>query len=226
LGKDSFNKPASEEALDVPQAEETASEAVSSAAKAVRVDSVEHALNDHAEQDVEQAAQETTPETVQVRNETKERERSYRSSDGEEWKNRALQLQADMARYRQRQKRIAHEQAQADQVALLNDVLAVADNLERALAAAQGGPAGRDETDPLTQGVEMTRTALQQTLAKYGLEQFQVMGEPFDPAWHQAVHIVPANVFGVRPGTIVQVLEEGYRRQGALFRPAKVVVAQ
>jgi molecular chaperone GrpE len=131
-----------------------------------------------------------------------------------------------MASYRQRQKRIAREQAQSDQIALLKDVLAVADNLDRALAAARGKPGEGGVSDPLTQGVEMTQAALQQTLAKYGLVQFQTEGEPFDPAWHQAIHVVPANVFGVKPGTVVEVLEEGYRRQGVLFRPAKVVVAQ
>jgi molecular chaperone GrpE len=72
----------------------------------------------------------------------------------------------------------------------------------------------------------MTRSALERTLARYGLERFQVQGKPFDPAWHQAVHVVPATAFGVTPGTVVEVLENGYRRRGALFRPAKVVVAQ
>jgi len=208
---------------------ETASTAVSTAARDL-LDNAQQALASTAEQAVRQAAQgEDTREAAQrtaPASVTQERELSYRSSKCEEWKARALRLEADMANYRERQKRIAHEQAEAEQISLLKDVLAVADNLDRALAAAQGKPGRPNERDPLTQGVEMTRAGLQRTLAKYGLEPFQVKGEPFDPAWHEAIQVVPANLFGVRPGTVVDVLEDGYRRQGVLFRPAKVVVAQ
>ena len=102
----------------------------------------------------------------------------------------------------------------------------MADNLDRALAAARPKPDRRNESTALIRGVEMTRGALQRALAKHGLEQFEAEGEPFDPAWHEAVHVVPAKPSGVTPGTVVEVLEDGYRRQGVLFRPAKVVVAQ
>jgi molecular chaperone GrpE len=224
------NTATAEEPTDVrTQTGETASTAVSSTAAPGPLDNAAWALKSAAEQAVRQAAQEAVQEEVQntaPADVTQERELSYRLSESEEWKERALRLQADMASYRERQKRIAHEQAQAEQIALLKDVLAVADNLDRALAAAQEKPGRRDESGPLTRGVEMTRVALQRTLAQYGLEQFQAEGKPFDPAWHEAVHVVPANVFGARPGTVVQVLEDGYRRRGVLFRPAKVVVAQ
>jgi molecular chaperone GrpE len=213
------NKAIAEEPADErAETGEAVVKAVSSSAGPVLVDQVSRALNS--------AAQEAVREAAQDKGETKERGHSYRSSEDEEWKERALRLQADMVGYRQRQKRIAHEQAQIEQIALLKDVLTVADNLDRALAAAQGKPGQRDESDPLAQGVELTRSALSRTLAKHGLEQFQAKGKPFDPAWHEAVHVVPANVLGVKPGTVVEVLEDGYRRRGVLFRPAKVVVAQ
>jgi len=235
----SGSKVRTEEPTDRTQTAETAVEAVSAAARELS-DNAARALNRTTGQAVQQAAQETAQEAAQEAaniapaSATQERELSYRLSESEEWKERALRLEADMANYRERQKRIAHEQAQADQIALLKDVLAVADNLDRALASAQDGalasaqeePGRRNELDPLIQGVEMTRAGLQRTLAKYGLEPFEVKGKPFDPAWHEAIHVVQANLFGVRPGTVVEVLEDGYRRHGVLFRPAKVVVAQ
>ncbi len=67
-------------------------------------------------------------------------------------------------------------------------------------------------------------------LANHGLERFEALGEPFDPAWHEAVHVVSARALGVEPGTVVEQLQSGYRRHEAghgerLFRPAQVVVA-
>jgi len=158
--------------------------------------------------------------------ETKEREHVFRSSEDQEWRERALRLEAEMANYRRRQQRIAQEEARSGQIALLKDVLVIADNLDRALAASHGHASNQSGPDSLTQGVQLTRSALQQILAKHGLERMQVKGMPFDPAWHEAMHVVPAETFGATPGTVVEVLEAGYRRQDALFRPAKVVVAQ
>jgi molecular chaperone GrpE len=125
-----------------------------------------------------------------------------------------------MDNYRRRQRRIARDEARRELDALLRDVLGVADNLDRALVAT------RDSCQALTEGVELTRSELQRVLAKYGLQRMQVQGQPFDPKWHEAVHVVPAQRLGVEPGTVVRVLQAGYSRKDSLFRPAKVVVAQ
>jgi molecular chaperone GrpE len=137
-----------------------------------------------------------------------------------------LRLQAERAGYRRRQQRLAQEAVQTERMALLNDMLVVADNLDRALDAADRNEKGLRALDALEEGVELTRSGLQRTLIKHGLERISVKGKPFDPNWHEAVYVVPAATLGVEPGTVVQVLEAGYRRQGTLFRPAKVVVAQ
>lgn len=158
--------------------------------------------------------------------ETKVKDDTYRSSEQESWRQRALRLQAEMETYRRRQRRIAQEEARSEQVALLRDVLVVADNLDRTLAAANGQAREGSGLEPLTRGVELTRSALERVLSKQGLERMQAEGKPFDPNWHEAVHVVPATTFGVEPGIVVEVLEAGYRREGELFRPAKVVVAQ
>jgi molecular chaperone GrpE len=104
------------------------------------------------------------------------------------------------------------------QESMLSDMLSVADNLDRALAATQGD-------DGLRQGVALTRDELLRVLAKYDVERVEAHGEPFDPHVHEAVSVAPARDFDVQPGIIVQVMQSGYRWGGRLLRPARVVVA-
>ena len=142
------------------------------------------------------------------------RERAPEPSEGETWRDRALRLQAEMDNFRKRQRRVAHDEARAERDRLLLDVLAIADNLDRTLAA--------DEADtPLRQGVAMTHDGIQQLLKRHGLERIEAAGQPFDPHWHEAVGVVP----GIEPGVVVEVMQSGYRREGRLFRPARVMVA-
>ena len=104
------------------------------------------------------------------------------------------------------------------QESLLSDMVSVADNLDRALAAAK-------EDNVLRQGVALTRDELLRILAKYDVERVEAHGKPFDPHVHEAVSVAPAHDFGVQPGIIVQVTQSGYRWEGRLLRPARVVVA-
>ena len=148
------------------------------------------------------------------------KQRTHRSSEEGDWRDRALRLQAEMDNYRKRQRRIAQQEAQAEQERLLHDVLGIADNLERTLAAASPG-----EDGAIRQGVELTRDELLRVLSRHGVERFEAGGEPFDPAWHEAVHVVAADALGVEAGTVVEVVRPGYRKGEQLFRPARVVVA-
>jgi len=147
--------------------------------------------------------------------------RSHSSSDAseEEWRDRALRLQAEMENYRKRQRRLAKERVRADQDRLLIEMLSIADNLDRTLAAAP-------EDDPIRQGVEMTRDSLLRLLERHGVERIEAHGAPFDPAQHEAVDVIAARLAGVEPGTVVRVAQPGYRRADRLLRPARVVVAQ
>jgi molecular chaperone GrpE len=120
--------------------------------------------------------------------------------------------------------RAAHKVATTREVAeaedrLLMEVLSIADNLERALAAA-------DQDTPIRQGVAITHRDVLQLLRRHGLERIEAYWQPFDPQWHEAIDVVPARELGVDPGTVVRVTVPGYRRGEQLFRPARVVVAQ
>jgi molecular chaperone GrpE len=141
-----------------------------------------------------------------------------------EWRERALRLQAEMENYRKRQQRIAQDQIVAERSRLLNQFLDVVDDLERALAAPAGSVGARNDHG-LRRGVELTHRAAMQLLEKEGATAIEAEGHPFDPKWHEAVATVPRNGGEVAAGTVVQVIEPGYRIADRLLRPAKVVVA-
>jgi molecular chaperone GrpE len=147
------------------------------------------------------------------------RERAAGTSNEEEWRDRALRLQAEMENYRKRQQRFAQEQVKGEQERLLREILAIADNLDRTLSAAE-------KDTPIRRGVALTREQLLRLLKRYEVELVEALHKPFDPAWHEAVDVVSSAELGVRPGSVVQVVEPGYRRGERLLRPARVIVAQ
>lgn len=102
------------------------------------------------------------------------------------------------------------------------DLLGVADNFDRALAAA---PAQADEgVKNFVVGVEMTAKALLGAFENNGLKKIDPpKGEKFDPHKHQAMMEQPGE--DVAPGGIIHVLQPGYELLGRLVRPAMVVVA-
>ena len=148
----------------------------------------------------------------------------------EDWRDRALRMQAEMDNYRKRQQRWAQDQIEAERHRLLNAYLQVVDDLERALAAVgvEDAPSGHGtgaHPAGLQAGVELTHRAALQFLQKEGVEPIEARHQPFDPNWHEAVATTSRNGSGFPSGTIVEVLETGYRLDGRLLRPAKVVVA-
>ncbi|KUJ82553.1 nucleotide exchange factor GrpE [Microbulbifer flavimaris] len=104
---------------------------------------------------------------------------------------------------------------------LLQDLLPVVDNMERALASIDQG----DEANKaVIEGIELTRKSFLDTLAKNGVEEVDPTGEPFDPELHQAMTQVPNG--DVEPNTVLEVFQKGYRLHGRLVRPAMVVVSK
>jgi len=105
------------------------------------------------------------------------------------------------------------------------DMLGIADNFARALAAVPAGV--RDAADPalkaVLDGVEATDRQLIQTLERYGVKQVDTSGK-FDPNLHQAIAEVPGN--GKPAGSIVDVMQTGFMIGERLLRPAMVTVAR
>jgi molecular chaperone GrpE len=125
---------------------------------------------------------------------------------------------ADFDNYR---KRVLREQEQLTARAaarLAEKLLPVLDDLDRALDAAE-----HHEEAKVVDGVRMTRATLWTVLAGEGIAEIEAEGA-FDPHVHEALLAQPAE--GVESGSIVQVLQKGYRLGESVVRPARVVVAE
>ncbi len=103
----------------------------------------------------------------------------------------------------------------------INDMLPVADNLERAIeASAVEGV----EVSSVIEGVELTLKTLIDGLNRQKVEPINPEGEPFNPELHQAMTMVPNP--DVEPNTVINVFQKGYTLNGRLVRPAMVVVSK
>ncbi|MBU1310027.1 nucleotide exchange factor GrpE [Rheinheimera muenzenbergensis] len=101
------------------------------------------------------------------------------------------------------------------------DLLPVVDNLERALAFINR----EDEAlKGVVEGVELTVKSFLDTVAKYGVNQIDPQGQPFNPELHQAMSIQPSA--DVAPNTVTFVMQKGYELNGRLLRPAMVGVSK
>jgi molecular chaperone GrpE len=130
----------------------------------------------------------------------------------------AQRTQADFENYR---RRMARENAAAGDrgvAKVARELLPALDHLELALKAAEEGH------PEVVKGFAMVRDELAGALARVGIEGFAPEGAVFDPNEHEAMAQAPAD--GAEPGTVVEVYQRGYRLNGAVLRPARVVVAQ
>jgi len=129
-------------------------------------------------------------------------------------------LVADFDNMRKRLTRDAEAQKKYAAESLMRDLLTALDNLDRALAAAKkAGDAG-----PLVVGVSATATQFLDVLRRYGVTKIDCPpGTPFDPNVHEAVTQVPTNDY--EPGSVAQVVQQGYLLHDRVLRPAAVIVS-
>jgi len=128
-----------------------------------------------------------------------------------------LRSVADFENYKKRAKRDIDDAVHRATHRLLDDFLAVPDNLDRALDVAEDGES------QLVQGIRMVMTSFMAALTKHGIEPVEAVGVLFDPAIHDALQQFDSPDFA--PGIVMQEFEKGYRRGERLIRPARVVVA-
>jgi molecular chaperone GrpE len=130
----------------------------------------------------------------------------------------AQRTKADFENYRKRVGREAAEAEVRGRADLARSLLPVLDNLERALAAAE--PIDRDTApNHLVHGVKLVYEELAGVLRGAGIETYSPAGEAFDPDWHEAMMTRAGE-----EGQVLEVLEKGYRLNGQVLRPARVVV--
>jgi len=137
----------------------------------------------------------------------------------DDYYDRWLRKSAEFDNYRRRIDRERREQAEQSVVDLMQDLLSVVDDFDRALTvdAGEGGAAYR-------KGVELIHGKLHDLLKRYGVRPIEALGADFDPNLHQAVvhEVSPEH----REGEVIGELQKGYMIKDRLLRPAMVKVAK
>jgi len=141
-------------------------------------------------------------------------------------RDRLLRAAAEMDNLRKRTEREVKDAGQYAISRFAHDLLGVGDNMRRALETV--GSEARSAADQvligLLDGVEMTERELLRTLDKHGVKRIEPEGERFDPNFHQAMFEVPDE--SVPSGTVVQVVQTGYKIGERCLRPAMVGVSK
>ncbi len=137
----------------------------------------------------------------------------------------AQRTRADFENYRKRmaaEMQVASVRGKAE---LAQGLIGVIDNLERALQAAGIDPDAEEMPgEPLAQGILLTYRELKAALERAGVESYDPTGEKFDPVWHEALQTRSAE--DAEAGTVVEVLQKGFRLDGQVLRAARVVVSE
>lgn len=130
----------------------------------------------------------------------------------------ALRTRAEFVNFQKR----AKQQAEIDRLHaignLAHDLLDVIDNLERAADALRAS-----NTEGIASGLDIVQKQFLATLAKYGVEPIDALGQPFDPNFHDALMQQPSNDYP--EGTVVAELSKGYKIHDRVLRPSKVAVS-
>jgi molecular chaperone GrpE len=143
-----------------------------------------------------------------------------------DYKDKLLRSLAEMENLRKRTERQVADAREYGIAAFARDILAVADNMERALGALDADLREKADagTKALLDGVELTERELLKVLEKHGVKKFEPLDEKFDPNLHQAMYEVPDTSRPV--GTVARVIQPGYMIGERVLRPALVAVAK
>ena len=140
------------------------------------------------------------------------------TAERDEYLDLVQRVQADFENYRKRSVREQERLVAHAHERLVRELLPVLDDLERALEAAE-----RHEEAQLVEGVKLVEKSLRASLAKEGLAEIDTDG-PFDPHVHEALLTQPSDAGA--SGSILEVVQRGYRVGDRVVRPARVIVAE
>ena len=174
-----------------------------------------------AAEDLKAAAAESTPDAP----ETGDAERiAALEAEVSNLKDQLLRALAESENLRQRTRREREDTIKYGAMGLVKDLVEVTDNLKRAIDSV---PADAVEDDSqlknLLTGVQMTDKEILTVLERHNIKQVAALGEKLDPHSHEALFEVPDP--NSPAGTVVQVMQPGYRLHDRLVRPARVGVA-
>jgi molecular chaperone GrpE len=132
---------------------------------------------------------------------------------------RYMRVQADYDNFRRRSRQEKEDFAKYASSKLIEQLLPIVDNFERALTASQSVK----DFDILIKGIEMTAKQLDQVLASEGLKSIESVNQPFNPEYHQAIMQVESAEH--EEGVIVEEVQKGYILKDKVIRPAMVKVS-
>jgi molecular chaperone GrpE len=138
----------------------------------------------------------------------------------DDYYDRLLRVTAEFENYRKRTERERRERSEAAGLEVIRDLLPALDDLERALAA----PLESASHANVREGIELIHRQLLEVIRRRGVEPFAVVGQMFDPEWHEAVGHEPAD--GRPDGEITTEVRRGYRVGQRLLRAPMVRVAK
>lgn len=136
----------------------------------------------------------------------------------EELNNRLLRVHADYDNFRRRTREEKERDAKYRAQSLVEEILPVLDNFERALNV----ETKNEESKSILQGMDMIYRQLLEALKKEGVSEIEAVGKPFDPNFHQAVMQVSEE--GYEANVVVEELQKGYMLKDRVIRPTMVKV--
>lgn len=139
-------------------------------------------------------------------------------------KDRMLRAAAETENVRRRLEREKADASTYAATGFARDILSIADNLTRAIAAIPESARDNDVVKSVITGVEMTAKELDSVFQRHGIARIESIGQKLDPHKHQAMMEIENG--DVEPGTIIQELQAGYVMKDRLLRPALVGVAK
>lgn len=170
------------------------------------------------------AADDLREETADAAPEVAEHDRAHAlEAELEELKSKILYANAETQNVRRRMEKDAADARAYAATTFARDILSVADNLARALAAIPAALREDEAMRPLVTGIEMTGKELDTVFQRNGITKIEAVGAKLDPNRHQAMIELPSDQ---EPGTIVQEMQAGYMIRDRLLRPAMVGVAK
>ncbi len=138
-----------------------------------------------------------------------------------------LRACADLENMRRRREKEMEEYAQYGHMVFAKELLAVADNLDRALLSVSSSDAHESAMKAFYDGVCLTQKTLEKVFATFHITKIQALNMPFSPLYHEAVgEKAPSPGHDIPDGNIVEVLQDGYLLKDRVLRPAMVMVAK
>ena len=125
---------------------------------------------------------------------------------------------AEIVNLRQRYARERNTLVKFSSMNLASKILPVLDNLEKAISIED------NESEKFIEGVNMTLKSLRSTLENEGVQKIEARDKLFDPSFMEAIAVIPTPE-GKEPGSVVEIVEEGYMFYDRVLRPVKVIVS-